>query len=45
MSIFNVNLWAKSGDPTSLMKSIEWMHVDWPVEPLAHAPECLGVMS
>lgn len=45
MSIFNVNLWAVPGDPTSLTKSIEWYHVDWPVEALSHAPACIAVFS
>jgi len=45
MSIFNVNLWAIPMDPTSLTKSIEWFHVDWPVETLSHAPACVAVFS
>jgi len=45
MSLFNVNLWATPGDPTSLISSIEWTHVDWPVSTLEHAPSCIGIFS
>ena len=31
MSMYNVNTWATPGDPTSLVTSIEWGNVDWPV--------------
>lgn len=45
MSLFNVNLWATPADPTSLLHSIEWIHVDWPVETLEHAPSCIAIFS
>jgi len=38
-------MWAVPMDPTSLIRSIEWEHVDWPVETLSHAPACLAIFS
>ena len=31
MNIYNVNVWLDPEDPGSLIKSIEWHFVDWPV--------------
>lgn len=41
MNIWNVNIFAKKDDASSLIESIEWASVDFPVRNITGAPECL----
>lgn len=40
MTIWNVNIF-KSKDPSSLLDSLEWADVDYPVKNMTGAPNCL----
>ena len=41
MDFYNVNVFKSAGDPSSLIESIEWAHVKFPVLNITHAPTCL----
>jgi len=45
MNIYNINVWLDPADPGSLIKSIEWHFVDWPVTVIDHAPSCVAIFA
>ena len=45
MNMYTVNVFAKKGDPATLLNSIDWAFVDSPVKNMTHAPDCLLISS
>ena len=42
LSFYNINLFKKKTKPESLIDSVEWAHITFPILNLTHSPDCLN---
>jgi hypothetical protein len=45
INMWNVNIFKKEKDASSLIDSVEWYHVDYPVKNLTFAPGCIKISA